>query len=265
GNADDEVAALAVDGLGDVFLTGTTNSSDFPVTTGAHNDLAKLSSGSAAKTFLLKLNPTATSFLYSAIVGGSGVDQSNALAIDGSGNAYIAGLTTSTDFPVTTGVFQNASKISGSNTKGFVAKICPDGSQILFASYLGGTGSDQITGLALDYAGNIFLAGVTTSPDFPYTSGAYLKPTNGGANALFVTKIRNDGTSIVYSSLFGGMTNSVAGLAVDNNSQAIVTGAVDYGLAVTAGAPQVFPGDQAAPPGVHSSNAFIMKLNSSGS
>ncbi|HEX6546862.1 MAG TPA: SBBP repeat-containing protein, partial [Bryobacteraceae bacterium] len=207
GNADDEVAAMAVDGWGDVFLTGTTNSTDFPVTAGAHNDLAKIAAGFAAKTFLLKLNPTATTFLYSSVIGGSGVDQSNTLAIDGSGNAYIAGLTTSTDFPVTSGVFQMASKISGSNTKGFVAKICPDGSQILFASYLGGTGSDQVNGLALDYAGNIFLAGITTSSDFPYTSGSYLKPTNSSANAVFVTKVKNDGTSIVYSSLFGGMTN----------------------------------------------------------
>lgn len=266
GNADDEVASIAIDGLGDAFLTGTTNSTDFPVTAGARNDLAKLSSSSAAKTFLLKLNPTATAFLYSAIIGGSGADQSNALAIDGSGNAYIAGLTTSTDFPVTSGVFQSASKISGSNTKGFVAKICPDGSQILFASYLGGTGSDQINGLALDYAGNIFLAGVTTSPDFPYISGSYLKPTNGGTNAVFVAKMKNDGTGIVYSSLFGGMTNSVTAVAVDNNSQVIVTGAVDYGLDTTAGSPQVFPGNQAASPGsAHTSNAFVVKLNSAGS
>jgi hypothetical protein len=266
GNADDEVAAMAVDGLGDVFLTGTTNSANFPVTPGARNDLSKLGPYSTAKIFTLKLNPTATALLYSAVIGGSGADQSNALAIDGSGNAYIAGLTTSTDFPVTSGTFQTVSKISGSNTKGFVAKVGPDGSQILFASYLGGTGSDQVNGLVLDYAGNIFLAGATTSSDFPYTSGAYLKPTNGSANAIFVTKMKADGSGIVYSSIFGGMTNIVSAIAVDNSSQAIVTGAVDYGLDVTAGAPQVFPGDQAASPGsAHTNNAFIVKLNSSGS
>jgi hypothetical protein len=265
GNADDEVTAIAVDGLGNVFLTGTTNSTNFPVTAGARNDLTRLGSNSA-KIFVLKLNPAATAFLYSAVIGGSGADQSNALAIDGSGNAYIAGLTTSTDFPVTSGAFQTISKISGSNTKGVVAKICPDGSQIVFASYLGGTGSDQINGVALDYAGNIFLAGVTTSSDFPYTNGAYLKPTNSSANAVFVTKMKTDGSGIVYSSIFGGMTNSVSAVAVDNRSQAIVTGAVDYGLDVTAGAPQVFPGDQArSADAAHTSNAFIVKLNNSGS
>ena len=266
GSSDDEVAGLAIDGGGDAFLTGTTNSTDFPVTNGAHNDLEKLNGlNSAAKIFVTEVNPTATAFVYSAVIGGTGVDQGTALAIDGSGNAYIAGTTTSTDFPVTQGALETASNITGSNTRGVIAKIAAGGASVAFATYLGGTGSEQMAGLALDYAGNIFVTGLTTSSNFPTTSGSYLAPINGSANAVFITKIKTDGSAILYSSIFGGMNNAVGGIAVDQNSQASVAGTVNNGLAVTAGAPQILPGDGAAPPGVSgTTNAFVLELNSAG-
>ena len=264
GTLDDEVASIAVDGHGDAFITGTTNSTDFPVTTGAHNDLGKLNNGNAAaKIFVSELNPTATAFVYSAVLGGTGVDEANALAIDGAGNAYIGGTTTSTDFPVTSGAFQTASKLSGSNTKGIVAKLAAGGATISFASYVGGSGSEQVNGLTMDYQGNVFLTGLTTSADFPITSGAYFAPLNGAANSVFVTKVKTDGSAVLYSSVFGGMNNLAAGIAVDSSSQAIVTGTVDNGFQVTAGAPQILPGDGASFP-AHTSNAFVIKLNAAG-
>lgn len=266
GSVDDEVAGLAIDGEGDAFLTGTTNSTDFPVTNGAHNDLGKLNNlNSAAKIFVTEVNPQATAFVYSAVIGGTGVDQGAALAIDGSGNAYIAATTTSTDFPVTPGAIETTSNLTGSNTRGVVAKVAAGGATIDFASYLGGTGSEQMAGLALDYAGNIFVTGLTTSSNFPTTSGSYLAPINGSANAVFITKINTSGSAILYSSVFGGMNNVVGGIAVDQNSQASVAGTVNYGLAFTAGAPQILPGDGAAPPGVSgTTNAFVVELNSTG-
>jgi hypothetical protein len=262
---DDEVAGLAVDGAGNCFLTGSTNSPDFPTTPGARNDLAKLNDlYSTAKVFVMKVNASGTALLYSSVFGGSGADEAAALSIDPSGAALIAGNTTSADFPTTSGAYRSASKPSEANRKGFIAKFSADGSVVQFATYLGGSASEQITGIALDDSGRIYVTGLTTSPDFPVTPGAYLAPVSGSSNAVFVARFVAEGASLDYSAVFGGSSNRVAGIAVDSNGQAVVAGSVDFRFPVIAGAPQIYPGTGASS-NRQATNAFILKLNGTGS
>lgn len=264
GVADDEVSALAVDASGNCFLTGATGSVDFPVTAGARNDISRLDSmASGAKAFVMKVNSSATALSYSAVIGGSGVDQGTGIAIDSSGNAYLSGTTSSSDFPVTGDGFQISSGISAGASKGFVAQLSPDGTTLVFATYLGGTGSEQTSGIALDNARNIYITGVTTSSDFPGARAAYFKPYEGAANAVFVAKLNPSGTSLTYSALFGGANNTVAGIAVDEAGRAVVAGSTDFGLSVSQAA-QSYPGSLASgKPGA--TNAFALKLNAAGS
>jgi Ricin-type beta-trefoil lectin domain-like/Beta-propeller repeat/FG-GAP-like repeat/Putative binding domain, N-terminal len=264
GVRDDEVRGIAVDKSGNCYLTGTTNSSDFPVSAGARNDLWKLDTlASAAKVFVMKVNPSATSVSYSAILGGTGIDQAAGLAIDTLGNAYVAGTTNSADFPVTAGALQATSGISGSATKGFVLALSADGSNLVFSTYLGGSGSEQANGIALDSSKNIYVAGLTTSPDFPGAGDAYFKPYNGSSNAVFVAKLASGGGSLAYSALFGGANNVVGGIAVDAAGNALVTGSTDTGL-VTSSALLVYPGSWGSAK-FSSMNAFAIKLNATGS
>ncbi len=266
GIGDDEVQGLAVDTAGNCFLAGSTDSPDFPITAQAHNDLAKLNSSfSTAKAFVLKVNPSGTGLLYSAVVGGSGVDLANGLAVDNQGAAYIAGTTTSFDFPVTPGVYQSTGNIAGSNTKGFITKISPDGSLLQFSTYLGGSVADQINDIKLDNVGSIYVTGLTTSPDFPHPQSSFYSPYSGSNNAVFVSKLNAIASSLLYSAIFGGSNNSLGSLAVNANSEAIVTGSTDFGFPVKAGAIQIYQGyGSAASQFATRMSAFIIKLNSNG-
>jgi hypothetical protein len=262
---DDEVAGLAVDGSGNCFLTGSTNSPDFPTTAGARNDLSKLNDlYSTAKIFVLKVNASGTALIYSSVFGGSGADQATALTVDQSGAVYVAGGTTSADFPVTSGAYRAASQPSEANRKGFVAKFSTDGSVVQFATYVGGSASEQTSSIALGSDGKIYVTGLTTSPDFPVTPGAYFAPVSGGANAVFVARFVAGGAALDYSAVFGGSSNRVARIAVDHSGQAVVVGSTDFRFPVIAGAPQVYPGTGASL-NRQATNAFILKLNGTGS
>jgi hypothetical protein len=266
GIGDDEISGLAVDNSGNCYLSGTTNSPDFPTTAQAHNDLAKLNTtASAAKAFAMKVNSGGTSLIYSAVLGGSGVDSANSLAVDSSGAAYLAGVTTSFDFPVTQGAYQATGNVTGSNTKGFITKLSADGSALQFSTYLGGSAADGINDIKLDAAGNIYVTGLTTSPDFPHPPSSYFSPYSGGSNAVFLSKFSATGSSLIYSAIFGGVRNTLAGLAVDSNGQAMATGSVDSNFPVKAGAVQIYPGSGSnAVPSSMKTAAFVIKLNGAG-
>ncbi|HXR77418.1 MAG TPA: SBBP repeat-containing protein [Bryobacteraceae bacterium] len=273
GSDNEQSAGIAIDSGGDSFITGTTRSFDFPVTAGARNDLSQMNGAAAnTKIFVMKLSPLANALSYSAVVGGTGPDSVAGIALDSTGAAYVAGTTGSKDFPVTANAFQKSFKpeipqggAAGSET-GYIFKLASDGSALQFGTYLGGAGDDAITGIALDSANGVYVTGVTTSSDFPTVPGSYSFPTNGAKNAVFVTKLKADASALVYSSLFGGNTNSVGGIAVDSSKEAIVTGGIDANLLVTTGAPQIVPGSGPLTPSgsPHVSNAFVVKLNSDG-
>jgi uncharacterized protein (TIGR03437 family) len=216
--------AIAVDAQGYVYVAGTTYSPDFPVTPGAFQSTLNgrpcdpsICGGDA---YLVKLNPRTSQIVYGTYLGGSSWDYVGGLAVDAAGNAYLAGWTRSPDFPVTPGAFQNTFKPSVlSSFQGYVAKINPAGSGLLYSTYLGGSWSDQVFALAIDSAGAAYVTGHTLSPDFPVTPGTYLTM----PEATFVSKLTPGGDSLTFST---GLASDSVGLsiAVDSSGRVIVGG-----------------------------------------
>lgn len=159
GGAGSEFAyAVAVDGDGNAYVTGYTDSADFP---GASQ--IQTTKGSSTEAFVLKVDAAGSNVVYATWIGGNNVEQAYGVAVDSTGSAYVCGYTTSTNFPLKN-PYQN--KLTGS-ISGFVTKLNPAGSALIYSTYLGGTGTTSVYGLALDNDGNTYLTGSTTSPDFP--------------------------------------------------------------------------------------------------
>jgi hypothetical protein len=152
---------VAVDSQGDTYVAGVTSSSNFPLTKAVQPELLGFTDA-----FIAKFNSNGL-VLYSTYLGGAGVEIGNAIAVDSSGAAYVAGYTYSTDFPVTAGAIQAA---LGGDCDAFLVKMSPTGDSLLYATYLGGSGSDTASCVALDPSGNVFLAGWTESTNFPVQS-----------------------------------------------------------------------------------------------
>jgi hypothetical protein len=231
GSALDEGFAVAVDASGAVYVTGDTASVDFPTAPGAFAPTF----GGAFDVFVTKLDP-AGALVYSTYLGGRRDDEAFGIAVDASGAAYLTGMTSSADFPVTPGAART--DLRGA-FDAFAAKLDPAGSSLAWATYLGGRDDDMGLGITLDAAGAAYLAGVTSSPDFPRTSGA-LQSRFGGDSDGFVTKLNATGTALVYSTYLGGAAlDQAIGIAVDAAGAAYVAGqteSVDF--PVTAGAVQ---------------------------
>src|SRR5439155_1546373 len=166
GSGADEGLGIAVDGAGNAYVTGQTGSTDFPTTAGAF--ATSFNGGDDA--FVTKLNPLGTGLLYSTYLGGSGADEGLGIAVDGAGNAYVTGETDSTDFPTTAGAFDTS---ANGGFDAFVTKLNPLGTSLLYSTYLGGSGSDCGSGIAVDGAGNAYVTGSTGSANFPTTPGAF--------------------------------------------------------------------------------------------
>jgi hypothetical protein len=220
-----------VDTAGYVYVAGQTVSNDFPVTQGAlqtANHAAGKDLG-LPNAFITKLNPAGSALIYSTFLGGSGGainltvtlamgggDSVSGLAIDGSGNAYVAGSTASRDFPVTQGAFQTSNNdqppcggfcIGGYNA--FITELNSTGSALVYSTYLGGNGinpgelvgvaefgyGDRGSALALDNSGNVYVAGSAVSYDFPVTAGAFQTTVNSRSGNAFVTKLNMSATS----------------------------------------------------------------------
>ena len=251
GSGDDTGWGIAVDGLGDMFVTGSTSSADFPVSAGAYRSTY---TGGDSDGFVTAIYPYG-GFLYSTYLGGSGEDVPYAIAVDSSGNAYIAGETQSTDFPNTPGVIQ-ASKLG--TTDAFVASINSAGTGLNYSTFLGGGSDDHAYGVAVDSSGNAYVTGYTGSTDFPHTAGV-LQPANGGGYDGFATKINPSATALVYSTFIGGSGDDYAlSIALDGIGNAYITGNTSSAnLPVTSDAAQTSAG------GAY--GAFVTVLNGSGS
>ncbi len=214
GTAEDDAYAIAIDGSGNAYVTGQTKSTNFPTVTGAYH---ATNSGSF-DIFVSKIAANGSSLVYSTYIGGSGDDSGNAIAVDGSGNAFVAGGTTSsTNFP-TTGAFQ--ATFGGGSVDAFVLELASSGGSLIFSTYLGGTGDDVANGVAVDTTG-VYVVG-SASTNFPL-QGAFQGTLNGSSNA-FVTKLNTSGSSLAYSTYLGGPNDFAAAVAV-NSSNAYVTGA----------------------------------------
>jgi len=268
GTSYNQANAIAVDENGNAYVAGYTGSIDFPVTEGAYQTVNKARGfeGTPLNVFVTELNPAGSALIYSTYLGGSVTDEPYGIQVDGTGSAYLAGRTRSPDFPVTSGAFQTAKETSLSIDGGFVTKLSPSGSALVYSTYLGVSGETFEEAIAVDAAGHAFVTGWAYSVDFPVTSGAFQQVANG-TNAGFVTEFNTTGSGLVYSTYLGGSSGGdVPGaIAVDSLDDAYIAGyATSTDFPVTSDA---FQKVNEAPTinGFHGHNGFITELNASGS
>jgi hypothetical protein len=316
GSKGDHTNDAAVDSSGNIYITGYTSSTDFPLKNAFQKKWAGVVDG-----FVTKLSPSGN-IIYSTYLGGSSDEYPKAIAVDGAGHAYVVGLSGSTDFPVKNPLFSTpqedligvpfVTKLSPSGAalvystvlgpdgiasgiavrngcafvvggtsaplpavvnaiqpepagrgEGFIMKLNPAGTALLFSSYFGGSGSDGISKVGIDPLGALYVAGGTRSTDFPVTAGAFqtkIASTCHGKNCnvdVFVAKINVETRKIVYSTYIGGKGYDVTnGFAVDRLGNAYVTGLTDSGN---------FPAVNAVLRRKPGNNAYVAKLNASGS
>ena len=236
GSERDRAYDLFVDDSGCVYVSGSTNSDDFPVTSGAFD----VSYNGGYDAYVLKLNANGSALEHSTYIGGkadedSEYEEPNRIAVDGNGCVFLAGRTNSTDFPTTEGVV--STNHSGGNYDAYVLKVSADGSSLEYSSYLGGDGNDKAFCIAIDTGGQAHVGGSTHSKDFPTTSGA-LKTTTGNEVDGFLVKLNASGTSFGYSTYIGGRySDIVTGIDIDNKGRAVIAGTTNSdNFPVTSGA-----------------------------
>ena len=246
GAGDDYGYGIAVDGSGNAYVTGYTESSDFPTTSGAYDT----SHNGNSDVFLTKLNSSGTALLYSTFLGGTDGEEGRGIAVDGSGNAHLTGYTYSSSFPTTSGAYDTS---FNGLTDAFVTKLNSSGSALLYSTFLGGPDYDFGRGIAVDGSGNAYVIGGTASSDFPTTSGAYDTSHNGNYD-VFLIELNSSGTDLPYSTFLGGWASEEGfGIVVDGSGYAYLTG--------TTGS-STFPTTSGAYDISHSngSDAFVTKL-----
>src|SRR5438093_1180925 len=222
GGGDDTGFAIAVDDSGNAYVTGFTNSTDFPIATGAFQSTIS----SDYDVFITKLNPLGSGLVYSTFLGGSDLEGAEDIAVDAAGNAYVTGLIASTDFPTTLGAFQTT--YGGGARDIFVTKLNPLGTGLVYSTYLGGSGEEVNGHIAVDAAGNAYVSGDTDSTNYPTTPGVFQTTYGGGISDAFVTKENPLGSALVYSTYLGGSGQEVArDIAVDAAGNAYVAGLTD--------------------------------------
>ena len=223
-STDDWGQGIAVDSAGSAYVVGATYAPDFPFTAGAFN-----TPRAGLDVFATKLSPSGSSLVYSARIGGNGRDHGLGIALDAGGNAYLTGYTESQDdpfttgnegFPVTAGAFRTTGFFDA-----FVTKLNPQGSGLVYSTYLGGPADvERGWGIKVDAAGNAYVVGDTKSGDFPTVNA--IQPTYGGGLAdAFVSKLSATGSSLVYSTFLGGnLSDEGRSIALDSSANAYVTG-----------------------------------------
>lgn len=250
GSGSEGALGIAIDAGGSPYVTGYTNSSNFPTTTGAFQ-----SSGLGSDDgFVAKLTSDGSALVYSTRLGGNAADWAYSVAADVDGNAFVAGVTASTNFPTTAGAFRTT---PGGGQDAFLVKVNPVGTALVYGTLLAGDGYDYARGVALDTAGNAFVVGYSGSTNFPTTTGAF--QTAAHTENAFATKVNPTGTGLVYSTLLSGDSsmNRAHGVAVDSAGCAFVAGttsAADF--PVTSGVIQSAIG--------YGQDGFITKLNEAG-
>lgn len=248
GSGTDHGLGIAVDTYGSIYLSGYTNSTNFPLA----NPYMPSYRGGAYDGFVTKLNAEGNTLIYSTYLGGSGSDSIYTLALDTVGNTYLTGPTTSFNFPVVNPI---QSTYNGQGDL-FVTKMNATGSALLYSTYLGGSNIDESGNLALDTAGNVYVAGNTYSSNFPLVNP--YQPTLRGIDDAFVAKINPSGSAMIYSTYFGGSAADAAyGIAVDTFGNAHLSGyTLSYDLPLMNPYQPTFAGV---------GDAFVAKFNPLGS
>lgn len=276
GSKFDSAQGVAIDPLGHVYVTGFTGSSNFPTASPWQAEIAKEEDSNRIRrdVFVTKFNPSGSQLVFSTYLGGIKEDYGWGIAVDSSGNVYVAGGTDSIDFP-TANPFQEEKGGGASwNDPGysrkdaFVAKLNAGGSELIYSTYLGGSGDDEAWAIAIDAMSNAYITGNTSSRnasnDFPTTDSAY-QPNYGGGYEFpkdfgdaFVAKFNSSGTDLIYSTYLGGNSHDEAhDIAIDASGNAYVTG-----FTRSSNFPTASP-FQATLNGT--GDAFVTKLNANGS
>jgi hypothetical protein len=245
GGGMDAATSIAVDGGGSAYVAGWTTSTDLPTV-----NPVRAQNGGGVDAFVAKLGPGGNTLIYCTYLGGRGDDRAFGIAVDAGGNAYVTGWTASSAFPTVAPVQSTL----GGGKDAFVAKLNPAGNTLIYSTYLGGAANDSGNAIAVDAAGNAYVAGGSYSFNFP-TLGPYQTSNRGQQNA-FIAKLNAFG-SLVYSTYLGGNgSDSAAGIAIDGTGDAFVTGGTTSTNFPTASPVQAASGGN--------QDAFIAKLNPSG-
>ena len=260
GGTGDFAAAVAVDASDQAYVTGATQNSAFPTTTGVFQKTCSSCAASLDDAFVTVYNAAGSAYVYSTFLGGSNADQGFGIALDSSKNAYITGATSSTDFPKQSAVQGTL----GGGFDAFVAELNSTGSALVYSTYLGGAGNDYGIGIAVDSSGKAYVTGGTASTDFPVQGATQVA--NGGGDDAFVSEFSAGGSSLAFSTYLGGSGSeditgggTLGGIAVDTaGANFYVTGITSStNFPVTSGVRQgTFGGGTA--------DAFIAKYSSAG-
>ncbi len=241
GSEFENARGIAVDGAGNAWVTGTTDSSNFPTANPIQPAFAQF-----GDAFVTKINASGSALIFSSYLGSNISDFGYGIALDGAGAAYVTGYTSGRNFPTVNAIRGN---FAGGSFDAFVSKLKADGSALEYSTYLGGAANDFGFAVAVDDGGNAWIAGQTASTDFP--SSNTLQPFGGIADA-FVTRINPAGSKILYSTfLGGGASDQGNGIAVDASGAAYVTGTTFSGNFPTVNPAQTLKG---------ASDAFIARL-----
>jgi hypothetical protein len=253
GGAVDEGFSITVDAEGNIYLTGFVTSVDFPTTVGAFEE----NHNGEIDVFVAQLTPAGDALGYATFLGGSASDYGYGIAVDGQGAAYLTGRTMSVDFPTTRGSFDTT---HGGYYDVFVVKVNPRGTDLEYATFMGGGHYDRGNDIVVDRAGHAYVIGWTASAEFPTTPGAYDTVHNGlREEDAFVTKLDPTGEGLVYSTFLGGSDEDWGyGIAVDDSGNAYL-GILTY----SADCPTTLGAFDTTYNG--SRDAFVAKLNPSGS
>ena len=255
GNGTDEGSGIALDSSGNVYVTGRTSSTNFPTTVGAY----QVTKGGNFDAFVTKLNGVDLSVSASTLIGGSGWEFASSLAIYG-GEIFVGGYTTSTDFPTTVGAYDRT--YNGGAFDCFLAKMNGDLTQLIASTFIGGSGggdsSEEIRGIAVNNAGNVYVVGFTGSQFFPTTPGAYQESIWGAGYEAFIARLDNSLTQLLSSTYLGGRSygnDDASSIAIDTLGNIFVVGSTDSAT---------FPTTSNAPYQTYSggSDAFVAKLDS---
>lgn len=256
GSADDAAMAITIDSAGDAYVAGGSASRDFPTTPGSYRatlrgvgsePIEPCCSGpfiDPGDAFVLELDPTGSTLLFSTFVGGASDELATSIALDSSKNIYIAGYTMSNDFPTTVGALQRTWGGFEQQTPyfvtgdGFITKLNPTATTLLYSTFFGGAGDDCIASIAVDGTGALYFTGYSSTTNLPVTTGAIQK-SYGGYQALpflieylfgdaIVGKLNAAGSQLVYLTYLGGSQNDAGtAIAVDPSGNAFVAGFTD--------------------------------------